>query len=346
MIISTWNIRGLNKPYKQKELRNFLQKNKVDILGCLETRVKEKKAKNILQKVAKDWRYCCNYSKGENGRICILWRTSLAVKIVHIHEQFIECLVDDPMTSIQIMVTVVYARNKLQERAILWHDLQQIGGQTQIPWLISGDFNNLLTTDDRQGQLVTASEVQEFKQCISNMQLTPLRTKGCFFTWCNKQDAHARVYSKIDWAFGNFKWTKDYGHVEADCLEPGVSDHSPILVQVWKRRTIHPKPFKLYMVTMEHKDFRPMVDRIWQQQNEMDPMTSIWQKLHKLKNESKGLNKEMANYEQRLTTIRQRLECIQANMVHDPFNQMLIEQEKQTMHELEKWSIIEERILR
>lgn len=67
---------------------------------------------------------------------------------------------------------------------------------------------------------MTASEVQEFKQCISNMQLTPLRTNGCFFTWCNKHDAYATVYSKIDWAFGNFKWTKDYGHVEADCVEP------------------------------------------------------------------------------------------------------------------------------
>ncbi|XP_019228498.1 PREDICTED: uncharacterized protein LOC109209643 [Nicotiana attenuata] len=149
------------------------------------------------------------------------------------------------------MVTMVYARNKAQERAVLWHDPQQ--------------------------------------------------------------DAHARVYSKIDWAFGNFKWMKDYGHVEADCLEPGVSDHSHILVQIWERKTIHPKPFKLYMVTMDHKEFRPMVDRIWKQQNEMDPMTSIWQKLHKLKNEAKGLNKEM---------------------------------EKHAMHELEKWSLIEERILR
>ncbi|XP_070005789.1 uncharacterized protein [Nicotiana sylvestris] len=167
------------------------------------------------------------------------------------------------MTSAQIMLIVVYSRNKVQERAILWHDLLQLGGQTQVPWLISGDFNNVLTTTDRLGQLVTASEVHEFKQCIDNMQLTPLRTKGYFFTWCNKQNANDRVYSKIDWAFGNFNWTKDYGHVETNFLEPRVSDHSPIIVQLWKRKTIHPRPFKLYMVTMEHKDFRPMVDRVW-----------------------------------------------------------------------------------
>ncbi|XP_075111172.1 uncharacterized protein LOC142181670 [Nicotiana tabacum] len=100
------------------------------------------------------------------------------------------------------------------------------------------------------------------------------------------------------------------------------------------------------MVTIEYKDFRSMVDRVWQQQDEQDSMTTIWQKLHKLKDEAKGLNKEMTSYEQRLTQIRQKLECTQANLTLDPFNQILIEQEKQTMNELEKWSTIEERILR
>lgn len=54
-------------------------------------------------------------------------------------------------------------------------------------------------------------------------------------------------------------------------------------------------------------------------------MTTIWLKLQRLKDEAKGRNNEMASYEQRMTKIRQRLEYTQANMVLDPFNQMLIE---------------------
>nr|XP_016441126.1 PREDICTED: uncharacterized protein LOC107766791 [Nicotiana tabacum] len=54
----------------------------------------------------------------------------------------------------------------------------------------------------------------------------------------------------------------------------------------------------------------------------------------------------MASYEQRLIQIRQSLECVQAALVIDPFNQLLIEQEKQNMSDLEKCSTIEERILR
>ncbi|XP_070032114.1 uncharacterized protein LOC142168111 [Nicotiana tabacum] len=178
------------------------------------------------------------------------------------------------------------------------------------------------------------------------MQLTPISTKGCLFTWCNKQQENSRVYSKIDWAFGNFSWTQIYGHLEVDFLDPGVSDHSPVVIQLWKRGATYPKPFKLYMVTMDHQDFSPLVNRVWKQQEKGDHMSLIWKKLKRIKDEAKGLNKSMAGYEQRLNQARHSLECVQVALVINPFDQMLIEQEKQNISELEKWSIIEERILR
>lgn len=46
MIISSYNIRGLNKPFKQKELKAFLLKNNVTPLGYLETKIKPKSVSN------------------------------------------------------------------------------------------------------------------------------------------------------------------------------------------------------------------------------------------------------------------------------------------------------------
>ncbi|XP_075076407.1 uncharacterized protein LOC142163056 [Nicotiana tabacum] len=57
----------------------------------------------------------------------------------------------------------------------------------------------MLTTEDRLGQPVTTNEVQDFKQCIDNI------------------------------------WTQNYGHLEANFMEPGVSDHSPILIEKEKQ---------------------------------------------------------------------------------------------------------------
>lgn len=63
--------------------------------------------------------------------------------------------------------------------------------------MLSGDFNNMLTTDNRVGQPVTESEVQRFKDMIDNLQLTPIRSKGNFYTWCNMQQRANRVYNRV-----------------------------------------------------------------------------------------------------------------------------------------------------
>ena len=38
---SVWDVRGMNKRYKQKEIKVLLQKNKVTLAGLIETRVKK-----------------------------------------------------------------------------------------------------------------------------------------------------------------------------------------------------------------------------------------------------------------------------------------------------------------
>lgn len=98
MIICIWNIRGLNQTFEQKELTLFLAKNKVDCFGCVETKFKMRKAKKILDFVAKDWNSCCNYFHTEYRRLWLMWKRHLNVQILCIHEQSIHCFVEDPAT--------------------------------------------------------------------------------------------------------------------------------------------------------------------------------------------------------------------------------------------------------
>lgn len=49
-------------------------------------------------------------------------------------------------------------------------------------WLLSGGFNNVLTADRRIGQPVIETKMQEFKDTVENLQLTPLRSQGGFYT--------------------------------------------------------------------------------------------------------------------------------------------------------------------
>ena len=43
-------MRGMNKRYKQKEIKLFLQNNKVSLAGLIETRVKEVNVKATIKR--------------------------------------------------------------------------------------------------------------------------------------------------------------------------------------------------------------------------------------------------------------------------------------------------------
>lgn len=43
MTISSWNVRGLNKGLGQEEVNKFIRENNIEVLGLLETRVKQLK---------------------------------------------------------------------------------------------------------------------------------------------------------------------------------------------------------------------------------------------------------------------------------------------------------------
>lgn len=174
MNICTWNIRGLNKPFKQKELKIFLSKYKIDVIGCVETRLKERKAGRIIQKVAKDWNVCCNYKDHPNGRIWLMWRNNVNIQIIETTDQYIHCKVRKD--SFKSLLTVVYARNDVTLRHQLWNQLAQAGTNVQDTWLLSGDFNNVLTSEDIIGAPVTQSETQGFQNLVNVLQLTPLKS--------------------------------------------------------------------------------------------------------------------------------------------------------------------------
>lgn len=148
-------------------------------------------------------------------------------------------------------LTVVYAQNDVHQKLVLRSDSKKLSVQAQKAWILCGDFNSVLSSQDRLGSPVTLAETQGSNMLMDELQLTPLRSKGRHFTWCNKQATSTRVYSKIDWALGNYHWLQSYGNVEADYMNPSVSDHSHIRITWCSHGLLHPRPFRLHKNVME-----------------------------------------------------------------------------------------------
>ena len=67
----SWNIRGLNWPNKQEDLRIFLHTHKIGLIGLMETKIKVENDSRIAARVFPNWRWDNNTTPHIKGRLWI-----------------------------------------------------------------------------------------------------------------------------------------------------------------------------------------------------------------------------------------------------------------------------------
>ena len=69
MNLACWNVRGLNTPLRQQEVKALVQENRVSLMGLVETWVSMANNVPIAQNLLGGWSYINNYPNHPNGRI-------------------------------------------------------------------------------------------------------------------------------------------------------------------------------------------------------------------------------------------------------------------------------------
>ncbi|XP_058768386.1 uncharacterized protein LOC131642116 [Vicia villosa] len=175
-----WNIMGLNKRARHVEIGAHLKRLQINCAALLETRVKKNKADEIRKRFGNKWNWLDNYSDHSNGRIWIMWEEG-TMQIIPIQktDQYIHFDVLDMQGSRVHILTVIYAQNQLMQRRKLWDDIKQVAGNIHDPWLVVGDYNNVLHPNDRiGGHPVQASEVKDLKHMMEVAGLFEHGTTG------------------------------------------------------------------------------------------------------------------------------------------------------------------------
>ncbi|XP_015081362.1 uncharacterized protein LOC107024978 [Solanum pennellii] len=247
----------------------------------------------------------------------------------------------------QIILTVVYGFNTIEQRKGLWQEMNIMSKGISQPWLIVRDFNAFLSSKDRlAGVHVTINEIKDFAECVRDTGVNELQWKGNYYTWTNKQCGRDRISSRIDRAFGNDEWMGKWGHVNVEYGNPSISGHSSMQILLQKTQHHGKVSFKFFNVWTEHESFMDMVESIWKKDYGNSIMKKVWCKLMDLQHVLKQLNRKEFKY------IRKQIEMARLEIakVQDQLSKQatddLIVQEKELLIKLEKWSMIEESALR
>ncbi|XP_020243212.1 uncharacterized protein LOC109821438 [Asparagus officinalis] len=274
-----------------------------------------------------------NVRPAGKARIIILWDPNIFdIHIINMSDQQISCSIKSKDGKLDSVISAIYGFNQLEARKSLWDELTSISQNIgNIPWLLCGDFNAIISPEEKLGGVApTKTDTGDFRNCIEVCALSHLKTQGCFFTWTNKQEADARVWSRLDRALINDAWVNKFTSSHVEFMMPGISDHSPGIISVYEDTFQGKKPFRFYKMWINHDSYIPTVSKIWHQFILGYPMFSVYTKLKLLRGALKDLNKKhFYNISEQVLGAKIALEEVQGNLQVNPLNCDLIRKEKE-----------------
>ncbi|KAK9990872.1 hypothetical protein SO802_025857 [Lithocarpus litseifolius] len=227
--------------------------------------------------------------------------------------------------------------------------LEEGGGGAQVaqlhnlPWLMMGDFNEILSGEDKLGgRQINLNRALEFKDCIDACNFLDLGVSGPKYTWSNPRQISKLILERIDRCFANPSWRMLFPEASVTHLPRVFSDHSPILLELLRPPTINPnKPFRFQAMWIHHPDFHAVVKTVW----DMDP--PLPSAIDNFTEKAKKWNREVfGNLFARKKRVLARLYGVQKAMSNNP-NDFLIQLEKNLtkeyidimQHEEEFWAL-------
>lgn len=311
-------------------MKALLRKYKVSVAALIETKVKEMNSSRILQNLG-NWKFVGNYTYAHNGRIWLIWNSAkVSVACLSVTGQLVHCRITDLENSDCFLASFIYAANIVQERVSLWADIRSISGGINEPWIIVGDLNTTLYSDERiQHGNPVEYNTSELSSLVEDLGIVDLRYTGCKLTWCNNHDYETRLYCKLDRALVNDEWLNRFDASEAIFLPPETSDYCPCLIRTRQDIFMGNYLFRFCNMWIKNPNFSNILATSWATPIIGTPMYRAVKRLKVVKQGLQQLHRaEVENIFAKVNVAKGKMEHTQELVRADPGNRQLISLER------------------
>lgn len=204
MIILSWNCRGIGHPAAIPYLCDLNRTRRPDVIFLCETLART----NKLEEIRLSLHYECAFTVNSVGRsegLCLLWKKAVTCDILSYSNNHIDVIMNDE--SGRWRFTGYYGFPDQGRRNQSWNLLRHLASVNSLPWLIMGDFNDLLSSDDKEGGAAHPNWLfRGFREAILDCNVTDVPLTGHKFTWCRGRGTKFKVEERLDRAMGNPLW--------------------------------------------------------------------------------------------------------------------------------------------
>ncbi|XP_009624636.1 uncharacterized protein [Nicotiana tomentosiformis] len=195
-----------------------------------------------------------------NGKIWLFFDSVVEWELLIDVEQQVTIKVYHQVIGKYIMMTFVYSKCSSLERLELWDSLYYLASDMELPWLVRGDFNVVLSEEEKLGGLpMYPPEYENFAFCVNSCGLFDLGYKGSPFTWWNRRPNAQCIFKRLDMIFVNLPFQNLFSDIDVEHLIRTGSDHAHLLMSCGDNARQFMKPFKFLNFWSKHDTFKEVI---------------------------------------------------------------------------------------
>ncbi|KAA3489018.1 reverse transcriptase [Gossypium australe] len=145
-----WNVRGLGSPRAVRRLRHLNKQHNPRIVFLLETKLDQKR----MERARKSYGFINGIdieADGTRGGLCLAWKCDIEVTLKNFSKWHIDTTVKDGSIQEEWRFTGFYGSPYLKDKNFAWNLLRRLGHDSNYPWLVAGDFNEIMYSFEKSG---------------------------------------------------------------------------------------------------------------------------------------------------------------------------------------------------
>ncbi|KAL7158395.1 hypothetical protein ABFS83_02G140200 [Erythranthe nasuta] len=276
-----WNCRGLGGPLTIHEIGDMLRRFDPTLVFLSET----KATSQLIDKLKRRWN-CFGFAVdrvGQAGGLVMLWRKETNVDLLSYSQNHIDVEVSCLSTNFKWRCTGFYGQPDQSRRHLSWSLLRHLHTRSELPWIIGGDFNEVLCNSEKLGGNTRSPHfIEDFRSTLIDCGLSVIDFEGYPFTWSNKQEDPFTIRSRLDRVCANEYWSGLFPTARVHHLQYSGSDHTPILLifegaHTYIRRRTR-RPFRFESMWIRREDCEEVVRRSWDKNMNTNPIEDLLSK--------------------------------------------------------------------
>ncbi|CAM8943685.1 unnamed protein product [Rhodiola kirilowii] len=307
MRMFSWNCRGLGRPRTVRALKDAVRVFSPQIVCLMETKKKAVDGDWIRLKLG--FRNCFAVDcRGRAGGLALLWDDSIQVSIVNYSSNHIDAVVED---SCVFRLTLFYGEPKVSDRILGWNLLRRLCGDRDIPWVVIGDFNEVISSSEVYGSRGRQNwQMENFRRALEECGLSDLGFSGYPFTFSNRREGEAEVRARLDRAVASVEWRRAFPRASVRHVQLHVSDQQLIVLDTENRCVMRKKKmFRFEAMWLDHPAFSGFMNEFWNSTEQHNMRWSV--RLKRCRERLKAWNSSVfGNVQRRISSLKQELEEI------------------------------------